>query len=137
MRATFTILHEEARRRALEAVSKAQEGKIVTVGDKTRTLEQNAAQWPYLEAFAEQVPWQVNGEWTYISDEDWKDILTAAFRRETVKAAQAWDGKGIVMLGMRTSEMDTEEFSQWLEFLKSAAALKGVTVYPEDAGPWE
>lgn len=137
MKATFTILHEQARSRALEAVSKAQHGKIVTVGDKTRTLEQNAAQWPYLAAFADQVPWQVNGEWTYINDEDWKDILTAAFRRETVRAAQAWDGKGIVLLGMRTSEMDTEEFSQWLEFLKSAAALKGVIVYPEDAGPWE
>ena len=34
---------------------------------------QNAQQWPYLQAFSQQVPWDVSGQLMIVTDEDWKD----------------------------------------------------------------
>jgi hypothetical protein len=98
---------------------------VVTVAEPTRSAEQNAAQWPILQAFAEQLKWPVNGEMAKLTAEEFKDILTAAFKRETARVAMGLDG-GVVMLGVRTSEMGKREFSEWLEFLHSTAALRGV-----------
>ena len=94
----------------------------------TRTIDQNAAQWPYLDAFSKQLKWPVNGGMVDMTPEEWKDVLTAAFNRDTVRVAMGLDG-GVVMLGMRTSEMTKPVFSEWLEFLKATAAIKGVKVY--------
>jgi hypothetical protein len=121
-----------SRRNALEAVRTAQDGDAVTVGEQTRNLEQNAAQWPILDAFSRQLQWPVNGRMEWLSDEEWKDVLTAAFERENVRLAMAFDGPGVVMLGQRTSKYGKRKFSDWLEFLHAAAAIKGVVVYQEE-----
>jgi hypothetical protein len=105
---------------------------VVTIRPATRTLEQNAAQWPILQAFAEQLLWPVNGSMVKMTDEEWKDVLTAAFRQETVRLAMGLNG-GVVMLGQRTSRFLKSEFSEWLEFLHATAADRGVVVYPEEA----
>ena len=97
-----------------------------------RTNEQNNAQWPYLDAFAAQLLWPVNGQMVQMDSEDWKDVLTAAFRNETARIAMGLNG-GVVMLGVRTSKMLVDEFSEWLEFLKATAADRGVTVYEDEA----
>ena len=47
-----------------------------------RTSPQNSAQWPILNAFAAQLKWPVNGEMVYMTPDDWKAVLTAAFRRD-------------------------------------------------------
>lgn len=117
--------HPEARGRALEAVRNAPDGDAVTVGEANRSLDQNAAQWPILQAFAAQLQWPVNGEMVWMTDEEWKDVLTAAFKRETVRVAMGLDG-GMVMLGQRTSKFGKKQFSEWLEFLHATAALRGV-----------
>jgi hypothetical protein len=124
--------HPQARGLALEAVRTAQDGLVVTVGDATRSLEANAAMWPILEAFSEQLEWPVNGRMVKLDAESWKDILSAAFRRESARLAMALDGAGVVMLGLRTSKMGKREFSEFLEFLHATAADRGVVVYPED-----
>lgn len=123
MRRTFIM--PLGRERALEAVRTAQDGFAVTVAEPTRNLEQNAAQWPILQAFAEQLEWPVNGRMVHMSPEEWKDILTAAFRRESVRVAQGLDG-GMVMLGARTREFSKREFSEWLDFLNATAAARGI-----------
>ena len=125
MKQTFVLAHNLARNRALEAIRNAPEGFCVTVAEPTRSLEANAAQWPILQAFADQLKWPVNGSMESLTAEEWKDILTAAFKRETVRVAMGLDG-GMVMLGARTSQMGKREFSEWLEFLHSTAALRGV-----------
>jgi len=124
---TFVLSHTVARQRALDAVREAPEGFVVTVGDPTRSADQNSAQWPILQAFADQLQWPVNGSMCQLSPEEWKDILSAAFRRETVRVAMGLDG-GMVMLGARTSTMGKKEFSEWLDFLNATAALRGVNV---------
>jgi hypothetical protein len=121
----FVMAHPEARRRAMSAVAEAPEGYVVRVEQPTRTLEQNAAQWPILEAFSKQLLWPVNGAIVRMEPEDWKDTLTAAFRGEHVRIAQGLNG-GVVMLGMRTSKMDKKQFSEWLEFLHATAVDRGV-----------
>lgn len=132
MKATFILAHNLARNRALEAVREAPVGFCVTVAEPTRNLEQNAAQWPILQAFADQLKWPVNGSMESLTADEWKDILTAAFRRETVRVAMGLDG-GMVMLGARTSKMGKREFSEWLEFLHSTAALRGVELEYQEA----
>lgn len=128
----FRLAHPEARRRAMACVAEAPEGYVVTVQEPTRSTDQNAAQWPILEAFAEQLQWPVNGAMVNLSAEEWKDVLTAAFQGETVRLASGLNG-GVVMLGLRTSQMGKRRFSEWLDFLNATAALRGVVVYADEA----
>lgn len=97
------------------------------VADDSRTLEQNAAQWPILTAFAKQLEWPVNGQMVKMTPEEWKDVLTAAFQGETVRLAMGLNG-GVVMLGLRTSEFGKKRFGEWLEFLHATAAMRGVSL---------
>ena len=103
----------------------AEAGHVVTVAEPSRNLDQNSAQWPILQAFSDQLEWPVNGAMVKMQPEDWKTVLSAAFKRETVQVAQGLDG-GMVMLGMRTSKMGKKQFSEWLTFLNATAALRGV-----------
>lgn len=120
----------------LEAVRRAPEGWAVIIQEPTRTIEQNAAQWPLLQCWAEQKVWPVNGKLVKLSKEEWKDILTAAFDREEVRIAQGLDG-GMVLLGHRTSQFGKRKFSLWLEFLRAASAQHEVNLPPvfEDIEP--
>jgi hypothetical protein len=110
----------------------APDGWAVVVKEPTRSLEQNAAQWPILEAFSQQLQWPVNGQMVTMTADEWKDVLTAAFERESVRLAMAFDGPGVVMLGQRTSQYGKRKFSDWLEFLHAAAAARGVVVYADE-----
>lgn len=123
----FKLVHIEARRRAIDAVTNAPDGYIVEVKEPTRNLDQNAAQWPILEAFSQQLLWPVNGQMVHMTAEEWKDVLSAAFFNETARIAMGISG-GVIMLGMRTSKMTKKQFSEWLEFLHHVAQDRGVDV---------
>ena len=132
-RRTFILAHATARRLALDAVECAPDGYAVTVGEPNRTLEQNSAQWPILEAIAKQRQWNVSGELCWLTEEEWKDVLTAAFEKETrPRLAMGLNG-GVVMLGHRTSKYSKKRFSEWLDFLNAAAVDLGVDVPPPKA----
>ena len=135
---SFVLSHSEARIRALEAVRLAPDGYAVTIAERSRTIEQNAAQFSYLAGFSEQLLWQVNGVMTKLDALEWKDILTCAFEGDVnPRLAQGFDG-GVVMLGKRTSKFGKKKFSEWYEWLQTAAALKGVTpVYKNTYNPKE
>ena len=62
--------------------------------------------------------WRWERELVYLDAIEWKHILTAAFKQETIRLAKGING-GIVMLGHKTSEFSKKEFSEWLEFLAS------------------
>jgi hypothetical protein len=127
----FILAHEEARRRAVAAVQAAPVGDVVDIGPPTRTKMQNAAMWPLLDAFAEQLWWPIMvcgvPIETKIDADDWKNLLTAAFRRENLRIAPGING-GMVMLGSRTSVMKKREFSDFLDFIHATAADRGVTL---------
>lgn len=128
----FILAHATARGRALDAVRSAPEGYTVELRPPGRSLDQNSAQWPILEAFSRQLLWPVNGQMVEMTPEEWKDVLTAAFRGEQARLAMGLNG-GVVMLGQRTSRFTKAEFSEWLEFLHSVAAERGVAIEMEAA----
>lgn len=121
----FRFAHIQARQLAAEFCMTAPADWVCKISEPTRSIDQNAAQWPILQAFADQLEWPVNGKMTRITAEDWKDLLTAAFRQEQPRVAQGLDG-GMVLLGQRTSKFSKREFSDWLEFLNATAAARGV-----------
>jgi hypothetical protein len=98
------------------------------VSDVTRTLTQNAALWPLLECFTAQRQWPVNGRLLRLGEEEWKDVLSGTFAAETgdMRAASLIDRPGVVLLGLRTSEMTKPRFSQFLDFTHACASHLGV-----------
>ena len=91
------------------------------VCEQRRNTGQNAVMWPILQAWAKQKQWSVNGSMCYLTAEEWKDVLTAAFEGETSpRIASGLDG-GIVMLGRRTSRYGKKRFSEWLDWLHAAS----------------
>lgn len=122
----FVLVNNDIRRRASQyALHEAADGDVVKFAPAARTLDQNAAQWPLLEAFSLQALWPVNGEMVKMEPDEWKQVLSAGFRQETARLAMGLNG-GVVMLGARTSKMSKGEFSEWLEFLHAVAAQRGV-----------
>jgi hypothetical protein len=130
MARVLKLVSAAVRARAIEALRLLPEGWVVTFRPPGRTLDQNSAQWPILAAISEQLQWPVDGELVSMSDEEWKDVLTAAFQGERVRLARGVFG-GVVMIGLRTSKMSKARFSEWLEFLHWFAAERGVVVYPD------
>ena len=128
---TFKLVHATARRLAVQEVETAPDGYCVIVSEPNRTLDQNAAQWPYLAGFAQQKQLCINGAMQWVTDDDWKDVLTACWNGEMRMAA--FDGK-VIMLPQRTSTMGKKVFSDWLEFLIAMAAQSGVTPVYKSAG---
>jgi len=127
---TLILAHAEARRRAVQAVQDAPDDYVVTVSEPSRNLAQNAALWPILQAFSEQLQWPVNGQMVRMTPDEFKDILTAGFHQETARLAMGLSG-GVVMLGLRTSNMSKRTFSEFLDFIQSVAVERGVQVYDE------
>lgn len=121
MKRTFVM--PIGRPNAMREVQAAPDGYIVTVSEPTRTLEQNAAQWPYLAGFAAQKQLCINGSMHWVTDEDWKDVLTAVYSGELRMAM--FDGK-VIMLPQRTSKMGKKVFGEWMDFLIAMAAQSGI-----------
>lgn len=69
----------------------------------------------------------MNGKMVKLEPEEFKDILSAAFRQETARLAIGLNG-GVVMLGLRTSKMSKREFSEFIEFVMSVAAERQVNL---------
>jgi len=124
MRRPFVLVNDHVRRRAADFILKeAPDGYAVTVREVNRTIEQNSAQWPYLEGFARQKQICINGVMVNGTPDDWKNVLTGCFNGEMRMAA--FDGK-VIMLPQRTSKMGKKAFSEWMEFLVAMAAQSGV-----------
>ena len=120
----FVLVHESARRNAIECIHDAPDGYVVTVSEETRTVDQNALLWPLLQCFARQSPLEVNGTSQYITEEEWKDVLSALFHKEMERVAYV-DG-AFILLGARTSKMGKREFSEFIEFIYAFGAARHV-----------
>ena len=93
---------------AMLAINNAPDGYYATIQPPTRTLEQNSLLWPVLGEISRHVKWY--GQ--YLTGEEWKDVLTAALKKE--KVVPGING-GFVVLGQRTSKMNKKDFSDLLE----------------------
>lgn len=129
---TFILAHVEARKRAAQAIAEAPAGYVVELREPTRNTAQNALLWVILSAFSEQLEWPVNGRMVKLTADEWKDVLSAGFRKEQARLAMGLDG-GVVMLGLRTSRMGKREFAEFIEFLQAVAADRAVSLETEPA----
>lgn len=102
-------------------VERAHDGYRIEISQPRRTEAQNRLLWPLLTALSVQLKWHGLN----LSPEDWKDLLTASFRKEA-RVVPNLEGNGFVALGMRTSTMSKAEFSDFIEFINAFGAENGV-----------
>ena len=93
---------------------------IVTIQEKSRSLDQNRRLWATLRDISEQVNWHGRK----LDSESWKCIFTAALKKQDVVPNLTNDG--FVVLGQSTSKMRVGEFSDLLELINSFGAERGV-----------
>lgn len=113
------------RQRAIEAISKAQDGWRVKVEPPRRSLSQNAAIHPTVLEIA-----KASGRPT---DEDslktLRYLLLEAWRNETGRAPmfeRSLDGMRMVNVDGGTSDLDRPDCSEFLDWLHAFAATHGM-----------
>jgi len=116
---TFVLTHQEARNRAVEAIREADQGYVVTIGEQRRSGSQNALMWALLHDLSDQVAW--HGQ--KLTPENWKDMCTAALKRQQV--VPGIDG-GFVVLGTSTRKMTKPEMAELIDFIYAFGAEHGV-----------
>lgn len=121
----FTLSTRQARSNCLREIHDAAEGTRVQINGPKRSHEANRLLWSRLQAISDQVEWY--GQ--HLSAEDWKDVMSASLRRARV--VPGLDAGSFVPLGMRTSQMSKQEFSDLLELIAAFGAERGVS-FPED-----
>lgn len=120
-RRVFSLVHAEARRRAVACVAEAPEGYVVEVREPTRNLSQNAALHALITDIAGRCDW-AGRRWDV---EVWKRLLVGAWSRankEPVVMLPALDGSGVELVYRRTSTLTKRECSDLMEFVAAWAA---------------
>ncbi len=116
----FRLVHGQARAGAKAAIDAAPDGFMVTIQPRTRSLESNAKMWAMLADVSRQVNWHGRK----LSPESWKDVFSAALRKQEV--VPGLDGQSFVVLGQRTSKMTVREMADLIELIYAFGAERGV-----------
>lgn len=109
----------EAAWRHAKALLMAGHRLTLEVRPEKRSDAQNRRLWAMLSDISAQVDWYGNK----LSDEEWKDVFTAALKRQIV--VPGLDG-GFVVCGQRTSRMTKAEMCELQELMEAFGAQKGV-----------
>lgn len=124
MKQTYEIRNRIIQQNAVSAVQQIlpdiTKPIIVTIQERTRTLEQNAKLWACLNDVSRQINW--HGRW--LDSESWKAIFTAALKKQDV--VPNLNGDGFVVLGQSTRKMTVIEFGDLLELINAFGAEHGV-----------
>lgn len=126
MKQLFVLHNDLHRQNAIRAIQQAEPGARVNIAPRQRTIPQNARMWAMLTEVAEQVVW--HGQ--KLTPENWKDIFTAALKRQQV--VPGLDG-GFVVLGTSTSRMTVAEMGELMELMAAFAAQHGVRFTASEA----
>ena len=118
---TMRPIPHPVRQRCCEAVMQVPDGYIVTIQEPKRSLEQNSKLWAMLGDLSKQVVWYG----LKLSSDDWKDVMSASLRKE-MRTVPNVDGNGLVVLGMRTSQMSIREMGELIELIYAFGSERGV-----------
>lgn len=118
-RQLYRLVHATARQLASRACINAPDGYVVEIKPRTRSLDQNAKMWVMLADLSRQVEWYGQR----LTSEEWKDVLTAALKKQ--KAVPGIDG-GFVVIGARTRNMTIREMSDLVELMYAFGAERDV-----------
>ena len=119
-RAVVQIKRKEDRERVAKWAKNVPPGTTVEFRAPRRSTDQNALMWSLLDQISQHVDWYGQK----LSNEDWKDVLTASLRRTRV--VPGIDAGSFVPLGMRTSQMTKQEVSELLELIVAFGTERGV-----------
>jgi hypothetical protein len=92
---------------------------VLTLAPETRSSEQNRRMWAMLRDISQQVDWHGNK----LSEDEWKDVFTAAIKRQ--KVVPGLDG-GFVVCGTRTSKMTKSEMGELQDLIEAFGAQNEV-----------
>ena len=95
-----------------------------SVKPETRSLAQNRRLWAMLTDLSEQVDWYGQK----LTQEEWKDVMTAALKKQ--KVVPGIDG-GFVVIGARTSRMTKGEMAELQELMTAFGVEHGVVFRDE------
>lgn len=126
MKATFRLVHAEARRRAVASVDNAPDGFMVTVSEPTRSGEQNALLHVLLTEIAADHEWAGKKR----DVEIWKRLLVASWLRargESIEILPALDGHGVDVVFRRTSSLTKAECAELIDFIEAWRAMREAT----------
>jgi hypothetical protein len=125
-RAVIVVHGRADREKAAHWAQVAPDGCVIEFRQSRRTLDQNARLWACLTEIARNVEWHG----MKLPADDWKDIFTAALRRH--RFVPGIEANTVVPLGMRTSDMTKQEFSDLLELINAFAAERGIVFKDTD-----
>ena len=120
MKRTLILTGEVAKKAACREILAAPEGYVVTIGEATRSTDQNSKLWPMLQDISKQCDWHG----LKLNEEEWKDLLSAGLVQSRV--VPNMQGNGFVILGQRTSKMTKSQFSALIELIYAFGAERGV-----------
>ncbi len=125
-RALIVVSSAFDRKKAADWCMKSPAGTRIEFKAAKRSLDQNSRMWACLTQIAQEVDWYG----VKLSADDWKDVFTASLRKARV--VPGLDAGTFVPLGMRTSDLSKQEFSDLLELINAFAAERGVAFHFEE-----
>jgi len=127
MRKQYILMHQEARKAAINAINDAPQGYYVDIKPRNRTLEQNAMLHALIQEISQTIEWA--GKLREV--EAWKRLLTAAWLRargEPIEMLPALDGHGVDIVFRKTSELTVNEMTELLEYIQAWAIEQGINI---------
>jgi hypothetical protein len=125
-RATVVIRSAPDRAKVCRWAQNVEPGTVIEFRKARRSQDQNALLWAMLTDVSKQVEWYGQK----LTAEDWKDVFTASLRKSRV--IPGIETGSFVVLGMRTSDMTKDEFSNLIELIHAFAAERGVVFSWDD-----
>lgn len=126
-RATVILNSRENRDKACRWARALPTGTRVEFKEVKRTLAQNDLLWARLTDVAAQVEWYGQK----LTPDDWKDMFTASLRKARV--TPGIDPGSFVVLGLHTSDLSKQEFSDLLDLIAAFGAERGVRFQDEQS----
>jgi len=127
-RATVVIRSAPDRAKVCRWAQNVEPGTVIEFRKARRSQDQNALLWAMLTDVSKQVEWYGQK----LTAEDWKDVFTASLRKSRV--IPGIEAGSFVVLGMRTSDMTKNEFSNLIELIHAFAAERGVVFSDTEEG---
>ena len=116
----FEITLTEDRSEVHRKIDSMSDGWRLTLKRPLRSLSQNDLMWARLTDVSEQVIWYGNR----LTPTEWKDVFTGSLAK--AKVVPSLDGDALIVLGLRTSEMEDAVMGALLELIEAFGAQNSV-----------
>lgn len=97
-----------------------EDGWRVTLKRPKRSLSQNDLMWARLTDVSEQVIWYGHR----LTPTEWKDVISGSLAK--AKVVPSLDGDALIVLGLRTSEMEDAVMAMMIELIEAFGAEQNV-----------